>query len=152
MKKIILSIICLTFVTLFPLSAQQHGGEWNQDDYINVVTICQNMQPLVRTATLYQIATEQSVEQADRIWIDAIKRGICISTPNRFLVKLLVRQKVYKELFKVEGYHGELWSAETVLPNGDMIEVYVGIMSKDHSSSKGAGFMPDADPIPSPSV
>lgn len=131
---LVTSFLAMVYATLNYAQSTEH--QWQPDDFVTVDTMCQDIQPLIVTAALYQLGTETSVQEADIIWLDALKRGICISNANGFLVKLVVKQKVFPRFLNIPGLDGELWSASTVSPNGDMIEIFVGIMTKEYLSGK----------------
>ena len=132
-------VLITTFLTMVYATlnyAQSTEHRWQPDDFVTVDAMCQDMRPLIATAALYQLGTERSVQEADMIWLDALKRGICISSANGFYVKLLVKQKVFARFLNIPGLDGELWSATTPSPNGDIIEIFVGIMTKEYLTSK----------------
>ena len=144
-KKILFLLLFLIFSQ--PTQAEEH--EWLAGDFVYVNSMCEDVQVLTRTGSLYQIATDEAVAQADKIWLDAINRGICIQMTKPFLAKLVEKVNTFKNLYGVKDYTGELWSAETQTPGGESINVYVGMMGKNFAVPK-TGFLGEQEPIPMP--
>ena len=40
----------------------------------------------------------------------------------------------FPDLFGAEGYHGELWSANTILPDGTPVLIYAGVIAKEFAA------------------
>ncbi len=144
-KKILFFLLFLIFS--LPIQATDH--EWLKDDFVYINSMCDDVQVLTRTGSLYQIATDEAVAQADKIWMDAINRGICIQSTKPFLAKLLEKVNTFENLYGVKDYNGELWFAETQTPEGNSMNVYVGIMGKSRAIPK-TGFLGEPELIPMP--
>jgi hypothetical protein len=130
-------------------TGSDNNGEWLEGDFVYINSMCEDAQVLTRTGSLYQIATEEAVAQADKIWLDAINRGICIQSTKPFLAKLLKKINTFEDVYGIKDYTGELWSAETQTPAGESMNVYIGIMKKNFAVPK-TGFLGEPEAIPMP--
>ena len=141
MKQIIKNIagIIAIVIFFFALSstlnyAQSSEHEWKVGDLVWVNHMCSNVEILKMTANLYQQGTEESVKQAEEVWKFAILNGICVSSPENFLIRLVTMMEHFPDLFGAEGYHGELWSANTILPDGTPVLIYAGVIAKEFAA------------------
>lgn len=129
------AILFFLFVVYSTLNyAQSSEHEWVPGDLVYVNHMCSNATVLQVTANLYQLATEESVKQAEDAWMYAILNGMCVTSPENFLIKLETMIQHFPNLFGADGYHGELWSAYTLLPDGTPIRVYAGVIAKEFAS------------------
>ena len=129
------AILFFLFVVYSTLNyAQSSEHEWVPGDLVYVNHMCSNVEILKMTANLYQQGTEESVKQAEEVWKFAILNGICVSSPENFLIRLVTMIEHFPDLFGAEGYHGELWSANTILPDGTPILIYAGVIAKEFAA------------------
>ncbi len=141
MKKIIKNIAGILAIALFFFAlsstlnyAQSSDHAWKVGDLVWVNHMCSNVDVLKMTANLYQQGTEESVKQAEEVWKFAILNGICVSSPENFLIRLVTMKEHFPDLFGAEGYHGELWSANTILPDGTPVLIYAGVIAKEFAA------------------
>ena len=143
-------VLFLLLFLIFSLPTQAGEHEWLVDDFVYVNVMCDEAQILNRTGSLYEIASEETTAQADKIWLDALNRAICIYSDRPFLAKLLEKINTFQNLYGVKNYTGELWHAETQTPEGSSIKIYIGIMSKQYAPTPKTGFLGEPAPIPVP--
>jgi len=131
----ITAIVIFFFVVYSTLNyAQSSDHAWKVGDFVYVNHMCSNAEVLIMTANLYQQGTEESVKQAEEVWKFAVINGICVTSPENFLIKLVTMRQHFPDLFGADGYHGELWSANTVLPDGTPVLIYAGVIAKEFAA------------------
>jgi len=129
---IIILIIVLVAFFVKPTDATEH--EWVPNDIIWVNHICSSSEILKRTAIEYQKGTEEGIQSAEQMWTFAIATGVCVTSPQNFMIKLVTRIDQYPDLYGAIGYDGELWSAYTVAPDGKTLLIYAGVVSKEFAA------------------
>ena len=131
----ITAIVIFFFVVYSTLNyAQSTEHNWVPGDMVWVDHLCANGEILRLSADLMQQATDESVKQAEDLWKSAVTSGVCVSSPENFLIRLVIMIEHFPNLFGAEGYHGELWFATTVLPDGTPLQVYAGVIAKPFAS------------------
>jgi hypothetical protein len=133
----ITAIVFFFFVVYSTLNyAQSDDHEWKAGDMVWVDHLCANAEILKMSADLMQQATDESVKQAEDLWKLAVTSGVCVSSPENFLIRLETMIEHFPDLFGAEGYHGELWFATTILPDGTPLQVYAGVIAKPFASKR----------------
>lgn len=131
----ILSVVFfLTLVSSTLNYAQSTEHNWVPGDMVWVDHLCANSEILKISADLMKQATDESVKQAEDLWKLAVTSGVCVSSPENFLIRLVTMIEHFPNLFGAEGYHGELWFATTILPDGTPLQVYAGVIAKPFAS------------------
>ena len=143
MRKFFVSLLGILSVALFLTLvsstlnyAQSTEHDWVPNDLVWVNHICTNVDVLKLTASEYQKGTEQGAKNADELWKFAVMQGLCVTSPENFLIRLIELIEHYPNLFGAEGYHGELWSAYTMDPAGNTIIIYAGVIAKEFASKQ----------------
>ena len=135
MKKILLFIATIYFLTTQSLFAQDH--RWYAGDYARVVSMCETSNVLEIMADLMKTETEEDKELADTVWLSALQSGECVfDRAYRYTVQLVEKLAVYPDLYG-DKQNGELWQATVMLPTGRLVTVYVGMLE----SKAPAGLM-----------
>tara|TARA_B100001059_G_C17745055_1_gene533822 strand:- start:392 stop:844 length:453 start_codon:yes stop_codon:yes gene_type:complete len=131
----ITAIVIFFFVVYSTLNyAQSSHHEWKAGDMVWVNHLCANSEILKMSANLMQEGTDKSVKQAEDLWKLAVTSGVCVTSPENFLIRLDTMLEHFPNLFGAEGYHGELWFATTVLPDGTPLRVYSGVIAKEFAA------------------
>ena len=133
MKKILLFIATIYFLTTQSLLAQDH--RWYAGDYARVVSMCETSNVLEIMADLMKTETQEDKELADTVWLSALQSGECVfDRAYRYTVQLVEKLAVYPDLYG-DKQNGELWQATVMLPTGRLVTVYVGMLENKAPAS-----------------
>ena len=134
MKKILLFIATIYFLTTQSLLAQDH--RWYAGDYARVVSMCETSNVLEIMADLMKTETEEDKELADTVWLSALQSGEGVFDGNyNYVVQLVEKLQVYPDLYG-DDQNGELWQATVMLPTGRLVIVYVGMLERKAPAGK----------------
>tara|TARA_A100001015_G_scaffold52908_1_gene57982 strand:- start:204 stop:650 length:447 start_codon:yes stop_codon:yes gene_type:complete len=128
---IILIIVAVAFFVK-PADATDH--EWYPNDLAYVTHVCSIADPLIDSATLYKDPTPENLEQADTMFMEAMKTKLCVYNSTAFLVRLIQKVAIIDNLYNIDGYDGQVWTATTVGENGMVYRIYVGMLKKEFAS------------------
>ena len=128
---IILIIVAVAFFVK-PVDATDH--EWYPNDLAYVTHVCSTPDILINSAMLYSDPTPENIEEADAMFLQAIKNKNCVYNQNNFIVRLVDKIYTVSNLYGIEGYDGQVWSGNTVGENGMVYRVYIGMLNKEFAS------------------
>ena len=128
---IILIIVAVAFFVK-PVDATDH--EWYPNDLAYVTHVCSTPDILINSAMLYSDPTPENIEEADAMFLQAMKAKNCVYNQNNFIVRLVEKIYTISNLYGVEGYDGQVWSGNTVGENGMVYRVYIGMLKKEFAS------------------
>ena len=123
----ILILICTFYLLTFQtLLASDH--KWYPGDIASVVSMCETDNVLRTMALLMAENTEEDDALADEVWLKAIMEGECVMNKNYvYVVQLTEKLEVFENLYG-DNQDGELWQARVLLPTGQIVVVYVGML------------------------
>ena len=123
----ILILICTFYLLTFQtLLASDH--RWYPGDIARVVSMCETDNVLRTMALLMAENTEEDDALADEVWLKAILEGECVMNKNYvYVVQLTEKLEVFENLYG-DNQDGELWQARVLLPTGQIVVVYVGML------------------------
>ena len=128
---IILIIVAVAFFVK-PVDATDH--EWYPNDLAYVTHVCSTPDILINSAMLYSDPTPENLEEADAMFLQAMKAKNCVYNQNNFIVRLVDKIYTISNLYGIEGYDGQVWSGNTVGENGMVYRVYIGMLNKEFAS------------------
>ena len=128
---IILIIVAVAFFVK-PVDATDH--EWYPNDLAYVTHVCSTPDILINSAMLYSDPTPENIEEADAMFLQAMKNKNCVYNQNNFIVRLVDKIYTISNLYGIEGYDGQVWSGNTVGENGMVYRVYIGMLNKEFAS------------------
>ena len=128
---IILIIVAVAFFAR-PTKSEEHI--WKINDLAYVTHVCSSPEMLIKSAILYSDPTPENIEQADAMFLQAMKSKNCVYNQQDFIVRLVEKIYTIPNLYGIEGYDGQVWSGNTVGENGMVYRVYIGMLNKEFAS------------------
>ena len=135
-------ILIIVVVAFFAQPSKSTEHEWMINDLAYVTHVCSTPDMLINSAMLYSDPTPENIEQADAMFLQAMKNKNCVYNQNNFIVRLVDKIYTVSNLYGIEGYDGQVWSGNTVGPNGMTYRVYVGMLNKEFAAKKQMQYSP----------
>ena len=136
---IILIIVAVAFFAR-PTKSEEHI--WKINDLAYVTHVCSSPEMLINSAILYSDPTPENLEEADAMFLQAMKTKNCVYNQQDFIVRLVEKIYTIKDLYGIDGYDGQVWSGNTIGPNGMTYRVYVGMLNKEFAAKKQMQYSP----------
>ena len=127
-------ILIIVVVAFFAQPSKSDEHEWMINDLAYVTHVCSTPDMLINSAMLYSDPTPENIEEADAMFLQAMKAKNCVYNQNNFIVRLVEKIYTISNLYGVEGYDGQVWSGNTVGENGMVYRVYIGMLKKEFAS------------------
>ena len=136
---IILIIVAVAFFAR-PSKSEEHI--WKMNDLAYVTHVCSSPEMLIASAILYSDPTPENLEEADAMFLQAMKLKTCVYNQQDFIVRLVDKIYTIQNLYGIDGYDGQVWSGNTVGPNGMTYRVYIGMLKKEFATKKSMQYAP----------
>ena len=127
-------ILIIVVVAFFAQPSKSTEHEWMINDLAYVTHVCSTPDILINSAMLYSDPTPENIEEADAMFLQAMKNKNCVYNQNNFIVRLVDKIYTVSNLYGIEGYDGQVWSGNTVGENGMVYRVYIGMLNKEFAS------------------
>ena len=127
-------ILIIVVVAFFAQPSKSDEHQWMINDLAYVTHVCSTPDMLINSAMLYSDPTPENIEEADAMFLQAMKTKNCVYNQNNFIVRLVDKIYTVSNLYGIEGYDGQVWSGNTVGENGMVYRVYIGMLNKEFAS------------------
>ena len=138
-------ILIIVVVAFFAQPSKSEEHVWKTNDLAYVTHVCSTPDMLINSAILYSDPTPENLEEADAMFLQAMKTKNCVYNQQDFIVRLVEKIYTIKDLYGVDGYDGQVWSGNTVGQNGMVYRVYIGMLNKEFAAKKQMQYTPSVN-------
>ena len=135
-------ILIIVAVAFFARPSKSDEHIWKINDLAYVTHVCSSPEMLINSAILYSDPTPENLEEADAMFLQAMKSKNCVYNQQDFIVRLVEKIYTIQNLYGIDGYDGQVWSGNTIGPNGMTYRVYVGMLNKEFAAKKQMQYSP----------
>ena len=135
-------ILIIVAVAFFARPSKSDEHIWKMHDLAYVTHVCSSPEMLIASAMLYSDPTPENLEEADALFLQAMKSKNCVYNQQDFVVRLVDKIYTIPNLYGIDGYDGQVWSGNTIGPNGMTYRVYIGMLKKEFAAQKQMKYAP----------
>ena len=135
-------ILIIVVVAFFAQPSKSEEHVWKTNDLAYVTHVCSTPDMLINSAILYSDPTPENLEEADAMFLQAMKTKNCVYNQRDFIVRLVEKIYTIPNLYGIDGYDGQVWSGNTIGTNGMTYRVYIGMLNKEFAAKKQMQYSP----------